>query len=137
MGAAPENTATTEQARAELGAQLLDDYEARVSVRLPRHTRTAARVHKVQATAAFVVIPAWRRGAILARVDIRELITATGLIHQQMKGRELTVEVRLDALLEEELDARGWQLARPSSVDSGSWRRADTSSEPLSWPESA
>jgi hypothetical protein len=104
--------------------------------RRPRRTRTSARVHKVQATHAFVTIPAWRCGAILMRVEIRELIAATGLIHQQLKGAELTVEVRLDALLDDELDALGWQLVRPSTVPLTP-RQTWAAPGAASWPESA
>ncbi|MHA6756971.1 hypothetical protein [Streptacidiphilus sp. PAMC 29251] len=78
------------------------------------HTRQLARVVRVQSTTAFVTLDTWRRAQVLVPVSLTVLRRSTGLPDRALQGALLSVEVRLGALLDTELEARDWQLVRPA-----------------------
>ncbi|MEZ0068081.1 hypothetical protein ABIA32_004105 [Streptacidiphilus sp. MAP12-20] len=77
------------------------------------HTRTNARVLRVQGYTAFVELPAWRTGAILGAVDVDELAQDTDLAPDELVGAHLSVAVLLDALLPDGLRPHGWEAVPP------------------------
>ncbi|MFC5908762.1 hypothetical protein [Streptacidiphilus monticola] len=76
--------------------------------------RTLARVARVRADRAWVVLPAWRAGAILVLAPVGELEKLLGRHGRDLLGAELTVEVNLGALLDSELRPAHWATAEPA-----------------------
>ncbi|MHA6756964.1 hypothetical protein [Streptacidiphilus sp. PAMC 29251] len=77
-----------------------------------RHTRQLARVVRVQNTHAFITLDTWCRAQVLVPVPVTVLRRSTGLHDRALQGALLSVEVRLDALLDTDLKPRNWQLVR-------------------------
>ena len=75
-----------------------------------RHTRQLARVVRVQSTTAFVTLDAWCRAQVLVAVPLAGLRRSIGLEDWALQGALLSVEVRLDAVLDTDLAPRNWQL---------------------------
>ncbi|MEV5086023.1 hypothetical protein AB0K74_47640 [Streptomyces sp. NPDC056159] len=74
------------------------------------YQRVRARVVRAGPYTAHVAIPAFVAGQITIPVQTFDLMSATGLSHQQLAGAELTVTANVSAIVDTDVDPHGWQL---------------------------
>ncbi|MEY9842525.1 hypothetical protein [Streptacidiphilus sp. EB103A] len=76
-----------------------------------RRSRQAARVVRLDSRYAYLVFPSWCAGQVLVRIPAAVLTRATSVARPDLLHAELTAQITLGALLEEDLDPLAWQLA--------------------------